>query len=103
MTCRRQLIFLFQGIFISSDQDYNIQELRTFADASLNAYGVVVYILQGNQILFVVAKTRVAPLRKLTLPKLELMAALVATRLTKFVANSLDGLYHNIPASSFVV
>ena len=44
-----------------------------------------------------IAKTHVAPLSKLTLPKLELMLALVATRLTKFIANSLDGLYHEIP------
>ena len=57
----------------------------------------MVYIQQGSQVSFVIAKTHIAPLSKLTLPKLELMAALVATRLTKFVVSSLDGLYHDIP------
>ena len=57
----------------------------------------MVYIQQGSQVSFVIAKTRAALLSKLTLPKLELMAALVATRLIKFVVNSLDGLYHYIP------
>ena len=83
--------------YFPTGQGCNIQELHTFADASLKAYGAVVYIPQGSQVSFVIAKTRVAPLSKLTLPKLELMAALVATRLTKFVVSSLDGLYHDIP------
>ena len=94
MTCSRQLIFQ-DAIFPLIG--YNIQELHTFADASIKAHGVVVYIQQGSQVLFIIAKTCVAPLSKLTFPKLELMAALVATRLTKFVVNSLDGLYHDIP------
>ena len=89
-------------IFISrcyfpTDKGCNIQELYTFADASLKAYRAVVYIQQGSQVSFVIAKTHVAPLSKITLPKLKLMAALVATRLTKFVVTSLDGLYHDIP------
>ena len=83
--------------YFTTDQDCNIQELHTFADASLKAYGAVVYLQQGSQVSFVIAKTRVAPLNKLTLPKLELMAALVATRLTKFVNNALDGFFHDIP------
>ena len=72
------------------------QEIHGFADASLKAYGAVIYIQQANEVSFVIAKTRVAPLSKLTLPKLELMAALVAARLTKFVTESLDSLYPNM-------
>ena len=56
--------------------------LHFFADASLKAYGAVVFLTQGNEVSFIVAKSRVAPLKQLTLPRLELMAALVATRLT---------------------
>jgi len=52
---------------------------HTVADARLKAYGAVVYIQQGSQVSFVITKARVALLRKFTLPKLELMAALVAT------------------------
>ena len=76
--------------FPSGDISDKTQNIHTFADASLKAYGAVVYIQQGDCITFLIAKTRVAPLSKLTLPKLELMAALVATRLTKFAVNSLD-------------
>ena len=40
-----------------------------------------------------IAKTHVAPLSKLILPKFELMAPLVAIRFTKFVTESLKGHY----------
>ena len=35
------------------------------------------------------SKSRVAPIKTITLPKLELMAAVMATRLVKFVRSSL--------------
>jgi len=55
--------------------------IHCFADASLKAYGAVVFIVQQDQVSFVIAKSRVAPLKLLTLPRLELMATLVANRL----------------------
>ena len=69
----------------------HLPQLHVFADASTKAYGAVVYIRQGNHTSFVIAKTRVAPIKQLTLPKLELLAALVATRLAKFVITSFNG------------
>ena len=75
-----------------NDNDH-LPQLHVFADASTKAYGAVVYIRQGNHTSFVIAKTRVAPIKQLTLPKLELMAALVATRLAKFVITSFNGHY----------
>jgi len=75
----------------TEDDDHTTYHI--FADASKIAYGAVVYIHKGNITSFVIAKARVAPIRKLTLPQLELMAALVATRLGKFVIDSLDNLY----------
>ena len=66
--------------------------LHTFVDASLKAYGAVVFICTSTSSSFVMAKVRVAPLKKLTLPRLELMAALVSARLCRFVISSLSHL-----------
>ena len=63
--------------------------IHCFADASQKAYGAIIYFTDNNQASFVLAKTRVAPLKHLTLPRLELMAALIATRLTHFVLTQL--------------
>ena len=78
-----------------TEDDKHTAHLHIFADASMKAYGAVIYICKGN-ITFVIAKTRLAPIKQLTLPQLELMAALVATRLGKFVLDSLENLYNNI-------
>jgi len=58
--------------------------------SSRDLVSMLIYIQQGDEVSFVIAKTRVAPLSKFTLPKLELMAAL---RLMKFVTESLKGHY----------
>ena len=63
--------------------------IHCFADASQHAYGAIVFFTQDNKVSFVTAKTRVAPLKTLTIPRLELMAALVATRLTTFVLKAI--------------
>jgi len=64
--------------------------LHVFADASTKAYGAVVYIQCGNQSSQVISKSRIAPLKRHTLPRLELMAAVVAARLGLFVVNSFN-------------
>ena len=46
-----------------------------------------------HEISFVMAKTRVAPIKKLTLPQLELMAALVGSRLLSFIHNAIKSQY----------
>jgi len=56
--------------------------IHCFADASQKTYGAIIFITDKEQTSFVLAKTHVAPLKQLTLPRLELMAALIATRLT---------------------
>ncbi len=57
--------------------------IHIFCDASLTSYGATAYICRGNQSTLIMAKSRVAPLKKLTLPRLELMAAVIGSRLCK--------------------
>ena len=58
--------------------------LYIFADASLKAYGTVAYIPQGQDSpSILMSKTRAAPLKQLSLPKLELNSALVAILLSQ--------------------
>ncbi|GBO21987.1 hypothetical protein AVEN_8472-1, partial [Araneus ventricosus] len=60
-------------------------KLHCFNDSSQSAYGSVVYLefshLGETKTAFVISKSRVAPLKKLSLPGLELMAALLGARL----------------------
>ena len=64
--------------------------LYIFADASLKAYGAVAYIQQGEApASILMSKTRAAPLKQLSLPKLELNAAVLAARLGHFIMKSL--------------
>ena len=64
--------------------------LHVFADASTKAYGAVAYLHQSKQVAFTMSKTRVAPLKALTLPRLELLAAVLAARLGDFIVRSLQ-------------
>ena len=60
-----------------------------FADASTRAYGAVAYLTSDNDVSFVMAKKLVAPVKNLTLPKLDLMAAVVAARVARFIIDAL--------------
>jgi len=63
--------------------------LHVFADASGVAYGAVLYLLwptpHGPEVRLIAAKARVAPLRQNTIPRLELLAALIASRLASLI------------------
>ena len=63
--------------------DKVIDHIYVFVDASAKAYGAIVYLCSNNNISFVISKSHVAPIKVLSLPKLELMAAVTATRVTK--------------------
>ncbi|XP_077866700.1 uncharacterized protein LOC144355157 [Saccoglossus kowalevskii] len=69
-------------------------ELHAFADSSLCAYGAVIYLKHMDRVSLVTSKSRVAPLRDITLPRLELMAALIATRLSQYVLKALNTKYN---------
>ena len=75
--------------FPPSQTGAHIDNLFVFADASTKAYGAIVYLNSGNHISLVMSKNRVARTRAVTLPRLELMAAVTATRLTEFVCSSI--------------
>ncbi|KRY58771.1 hypothetical protein T03_7489 [Trichinella britovi] len=69
-------------------------ELHGFADASGKAYGTVVYLRLSHrdgrvETRLVAAKSRVAPIKCLSLPRLELMAALLCARLLAYVRREL--------------
>nr|CAI5865716.1 unnamed protein product [Callosobruchus analis] len=69
-------------------------ELHCFSDASQYGYGACVYVKSVNannevEIHLICSKSRVAPLKTITIPRLELCGALLATRLHERVKASL--------------
>jgi len=69
-------------------------ELHAFGDASEKGYGACVYLrvplVDGTyQVSLVVARSRVAPIKRVTLPRLELLGALLCARLLDFVKSAL--------------
>ena len=74
---------LQQGAILNPD-------LITFCDASRKAFGACTYVrwkLTDGKfgVRFVAAKSRVSPLKELTIPRLELQAAVLASRLAKSI------------------
>ena len=70
-------------------------ELHAFGDASEKGFGCTIYMKIWDphsgifRTSFVAAKSRVAPIKKVTLPRLELLAALLTARFIKFVIKAL--------------
>jgi hypothetical protein len=70
-------------------------QLHHFADASEIGYGTVTYLrLENNEgkvhCSFIMGKSRVAPLKQTTIPRLELTAATVSARTDKMLKGELD-------------
>ena len=70
-------------------------EIHHFCDASQCAYGAVSYLRQGNSdgqahCSFLIGKSRLAPLKQMSIPRLELAAATVSVRLNKLLKNELE-------------
>ena len=75
-------------------RDVSQMQLHAFGDSSERAYGACVYLRvlmpDGSyRCSLVMSKVKVAPLKKLTLPRLELMGSLLCARLVVFVKKAL--------------
>ncbi|VDN01939.1 unnamed protein product, partial [Onchocerca ochengi] len=76
-----------QRIAIDPSQQLNFQ---VFTDASISAYAATVYAQQGTKISLIFAKSRIIPIKGMTIPKAELLAILTGVRAVKFVIKQLD-------------
>ena len=82
------------GEEVRSAEEITESRLHHFADASEDAYGVVSYLRttysDGHiHTALVMAKTRLAPLKPLTIPRLELQAATLATKMDRSLKKEL--------------
>ncbi|XP_064638311.1 uncharacterized protein LOC135494326 [Lineus longissimus] len=75
--------------FDSVDKSKDSFELHVFGDANPESYGAGVYLKRGRDCKLVMSRARVAPVKPITLPRLELMAALIGSRLLRYVYLSL--------------
>ena len=82
-------IMIPRQYFSCESNMYNVK-LHLFCDASMKAYGTVAFFHKEDKTTFVMARGRVAPLKTLTLPQLELLGALTAARLNAYIQNSLS-------------
>ncbi|KAL4008074.1 hypothetical protein ACER0C_001926 [Sarotherodon galilaeus] len=69
--------------------------LHHFADASERGYGIATYLVSKNNLnqphsAFIIGKARVTPLKPVTIPRLELTAAVVAAKMDRMVRAELE-------------
>ena len=82
-------------LHIGKHKDVQSMQLHVFSDASEEAYGAVVYaryvyVDHATTTTIVAAKSRVAPLAAMSIPRMELMGAVTGLRLAISVANALQ-------------
>ena len=76
--------------FDESPDTNNDNVIHVFTDSSMKAYGACAYIVANGKSSLIMAKNRVAPLKQLTIPRLELMAAVIGSRLLAHIRNTLQ-------------
>ena len=69
------------------------RELHVFCDSSFNAYAACAYLreITGSWVTsnLILSKTRIAPIKTMSIPRLELVAALIGSRMIMFLQNAL--------------
>ena len=65
-------------------------QLLCFCDASTKAYASVIYLSSNAGVNLLFTKSRVAPIKKLGTPRLELLAILIGVRMLNFVQEQLQ-------------
>ena len=74
--------------------EVNSYELWGFCDASVSAYAAVIYLVtdtsMGKSLTLITSKARVAPTQAQTIPRLELLSALLLARLIAAVSDALS-------------
>ncbi|MCP9259467.1 Pao retrotransposon peptidase family protein [Dirofilaria immitis] len=69
-------------------------QLHVFTDASSLAYSAAIYVrnygIEGVKTSLIFAKSRIAPIKGITIPRLELLAIIVGVRAVHFVINQLN-------------
>ncbi|VDN54258.1 unnamed protein product [Dracunculus medinensis] len=69
---------------------FQYTSIHVFTDASIKAYAAAVYVKQSPTTSLIFAKSRVAPIKTMTIPKLELLAILIGVRAAQFVIKQLE-------------
>ncbi len=83
------------------DHPTSLRQIHVFCDASEQAYGSVAYLRtenpeRGLEVAFITARSRVAPKKQQTIPRLELCAALTGAKLAKVLKTELTLPIHSI-------
>jgi len=74
----------------TADLDLERYTLHVSCDASERAYGAAIYRCSADttSVQLVCSKARLEPLKRVTLPRLELLAALIGARLLRYVCQT---------------
>ena len=76
---------------LADERTHDRDTYHVFCDASQQAYCCVVYLVVGGESRLVMANSRLALLNpNLTIPRMELMAALIGARLMAFIREALQ-------------
>ena len=91
--------------FMRKEEPHVKHELHGFSDASNKAFAAVVYLRTEHangdiEINLVASKTQVAPIKRQSIPRLELLVATILARLVKSIKEAMSSL--KTPAEVFL-